>query len=132
MPNNNTAFLVGHIGKEPEFTYVGEKRTPLCKFSLATNFKEGSYEESTWHNIVVWGSLAEYVANLFHKGNSVQVLGRIRNRSYDKKDGSGKGYTSEIIASIVVPAGEIEPSDLNDNDKSETPEAPITKDAYPW
>lgn len=99
----NKVILVGRLGKDPELTYVGAN-TALCKFSLATTDsykdKSGNKQETTeWHNIVVWGKLAE-VCNLYlKKGSQAYLEGKIQYRSYEK-DGQTRYYT-EINANEI-------------------------------
>jgi single-strand DNA-binding protein len=101
----NKAILIGNLGKDPELKYTPGGQA-VANFSLATTEKwtgqDGQKnEKTTWHNIVAWGKQAELVKEYLHKGRQVYIEGRIDNRSYDKKDGSGKGYISEVIVQNV-------------------------------
>ena len=49
-----------------------------------------------WHNIVIWGKLAEIANQYLKKGRQVYLEGRIDNRSYDDKEGNKK-YISEVV-----------------------------------
>jgi len=97
----NKAILIGNLGKDPELKYTPGGQA-VATFSLATTDRwtgqDGQKNERTvWHNIVAWGKQAELVKEYLHKGRQVYIEGRIDNRSYDKKDGSGKGYISEVV-----------------------------------
>jgi len=64
----NKSILHGNVGKDPEVKTIGES-----KVSLATNktFKNSSGEKETkteWHNIVMWGKLAELAEKYVTKG----------------------------------------------------------------
>jgi single-strand DNA-binding protein len=101
----NKAILIGNLGKDPELKYT-PGGSAVANFSLATTEKwtgqDGQKnEKTTWHNIVAWGKQAELVKEYLHKGRQVYIEGRIDNRSYDKKDGSGKGYISEVIVQNI-------------------------------
>jgi len=101
----NKAILVGNLGKDPELSYT-QSGVARCRFSLATNESYtnnvGERQERTeWHNIVVWGKLAETTAKFLQKGRQVYLEGRIQNRSYDDKEGN-KRYISEINANRVT------------------------------
>lgn len=101
----NKAILIGNLGKDPELSYT-QNGTARCRFSLATgetylNNAGEKQERTEWHNIVVWGKLAETVNKFVQKGRQVYVEGRIQNRSYDDKDGN-KRYISEINATKVT------------------------------
>lgn len=101
----NKAYLVGNVTKDPELKYTPNNNA-VCTFNLATNrsIKKGDYWEdvATFHRVVVWGKIAEYINNNVVKGDPVVVEGRIENRSFEDKDGVTK-YISEIIADNVIP-----------------------------
>jgi len=97
----NKATIIGNLGKAPEL-----RRTtggnPVTDFSVATTErytdKQGQRQEQTeWHNIVVWGKLAEIAAQYLKKGSSVYVEGKIQTRSWENN--GQKHYKTEIVAS---------------------------------
>jgi len=101
----NKAILIGNLGRDPELKYTPGGQA-VANFSLATTEKwtgqDGQKNEKTvWHNIVAWGKQAELVKEYLRKGRQVYIEGRIDNRSYDKKDGSGKGYISEVVVQNI-------------------------------
>ncbi|HLH77493.1 MAG TPA: single-stranded DNA-binding protein [Candidatus Binataceae bacterium] len=101
----NKAILVGNLGKDPEVRYLPSGQA-VASFSLATsdNYTDrgGTRQERTeWHNIVVFGKQAELASQYLKKGRQVYIEGRISNRQYEAKDGSGKRYRSEIIAQRI-------------------------------
>jgi len=94
----NKVILFGNVGKDPEVkTFEGGNK--VAKFSLATNksyTKNGEkVTETSWHNIVLWGKLAELAEKYVKKGNSVIIEGEISYRSYENKDGQTV-YMTEI------------------------------------
>jgi single-strand DNA-binding protein len=97
MPSLNRVWLIGHIGHTPEIKYVGDDKKAVLKLTLATTEKYGDKKTTTWHNIVLWGKLAESAGKYMTKGMCVFIEGRIDNRSYEK-DGVKK-YISEVVAS---------------------------------
>ena len=105
MASVNKAILIGNLGRDPEIRYIPSGQ-PVASFSIATteNFtdRNGSRQERTeWHNIVVWGKQAELCSQYLKKGRQVFIEGRITNRQYEAKDGTGKRYRSEIVAQRV-------------------------------
>lgn len=98
----NRAIIVGRLGKDPELKDI--KGTSLCSFSVATSEKwkdkNGQAQERTeWHNIKVFGPMADNCHKYLKKGSQVLVEGKIQTRSYEK-DGDKK-YITEILASSV-------------------------------
>jgi len=103
----NSATLIGRVGKEVESAQANGKT--VAKFSLATteSYKDKSGEKqetTTWHNIVVWGALADVCVKYLQKGSLVYVEGKISNRSWDDKDGNKK-YMTEIVCSEMKMLG---------------------------
>lgn len=99
--NYNKAVLIGNLTRDPELRTMPNGQ-PVVNFGLATNRvyrdKEGNKKEDTqFHNIVIYGRMAENAAKYLARGSSVLIEGRIQNRSYDDKSGQ-KRYISEIIA----------------------------------
>jgi single-strand DNA-binding protein len=49
----------------------------------------------------VWGPKADFCGRYLKKGSSVLVEGKIKVRSYEAKDGSGKKYATDVAADDV-------------------------------
>jgi single-strand DNA-binding protein len=98
----NRADLVGNVTRDPEMrtTTSGQK---VLTLGVATNdrWKDKASgemkEKSEFHNVVVWGDLAEEVMRGVKKGNRVFVAGRVQTRSWETPAGA-KRYTTEVIA----------------------------------
>ena len=100
MAGVNKVILIGNLGKDPELRYTPGGQA-VASFSLATGEKwrdkDGNLQDRTeWHNIVVWGRMAENAKEYLSKGRPVYIEGRIQTRSWDDKDGN-KRYTTEIV-----------------------------------
>lgn len=97
MRGLNKVLLIGNLGKDPEIQNF-DKGALLAKFPLATTetFKDknGQRQDKTeWHNIVIWGTLAEVAQKYLRKGMMVYVEGRIQSRQYEDKEGNKKNIT---------------------------------------
>lgn len=98
--NVNKAILVGRITKELEIKTTTSGKT-VCKFSMATNrsYKDqngNKIEQAQFHNIILWGKLAEIAGQYLVKGQEVYIEGRIETRSYEDKMQNTR-YITEII-----------------------------------
>lgn len=120
----NLAIITGNVTRDPELKYT-PSGSAVCSFGVATNhsIKRGDQWEDipTFHNIIVWGKQAEYIASNVKKGTKVSIQGRIDNRQYEAKDGT-KRYISEIVAETVIPftsprSGSDMPDVNQDNDQ---------------
>lgn len=102
MRGVNKVILIGHLGKDPEVqTFEGGNMK--CKFTLATTetFKDKSgqkQEQTEWHNVVMWGSLADIASKFLRKGTPVYLEGKIKSRSWDDAQSGQKKYITEIVA----------------------------------
>ena len=100
MASLNKVLLIGNLGKDPEVRYT-TSGTAVAGFSLATSekFKNkgGEWEERTeWHNVTLWGRLAEIAGEYLGKGKTVYIEGRLQTRKWQDKEGKDR-YTTEIV-----------------------------------
>ncbi|MFV0483770.1 MAG: single-stranded DNA-binding protein [Bacteroidales bacterium] len=99
----NKVILVGNVGQEPEVRHL-DNNVSVASFSLATSETYSKDNErvttTEWHNIVAWRALADITEKYIHKGSQLYIEGRLRNRSYDDKDGVKK-YRTEIFADTI-------------------------------
>ena len=100
MASLNKVMLIGNLGKDPEVRYTTSGQG-VASFSIATTEKyknkSGDWEEKTeWHNIVLWGKLAEIAKDYLAKGKTVFIEGRLQTRKWQDKDGRDR-YTTEIV-----------------------------------
>ncbi len=97
----NKVFLYGNLTRDPELKAL-PSGSQVAEFGIATNRtykdKEGAKkEEVDFHNIVSFGRQAEVIAQYLKKGRPIFIEGRIRTRSWEAKDGTGKRYKTEIV-----------------------------------
>ena len=106
MASVNLSIVAGYLGDNPKvaMTKTGKK---VASFSVATTERGFQKQDGTvipdkteWHNIVLWGRLAETAEKYLHKGSSVYVQGKMRTRSYEAQDGS-KRYITEIEGEVM-------------------------------
>ena len=105
MAGINKVILVGNLGRDSE-VMTFDNNVKKASFSIATteSFKdrEGNWQERTeWHNIVLWGYLAD---KKLLKGDQVYIEGRLRTRSWEDNSGN-KRYTTEVFGDKVLKLG---------------------------
>ena len=109
MASVNKVILIGNLGKDPELKFLPSGQ-PVANFSIATSEKwkdksTGETKEQTeWHNIIMFGKLAEIAGQYLKKGSSVFVEGRLQTRKWQDKNGQDR-YTTEIIANEMKMLG---------------------------
>ncbi|MBQ6112631.1 MAG: single-stranded DNA-binding protein [Synergistaceae bacterium] len=114
MRGFNRAIIAGNLTRDPDLRYTVNKRA-YARFSVAVNYRykgeNGEYQEGTdYINVVAWGTLGETCGKYLKKGSPVLIEGRIRTGSYEARDGSGKRYTTEIMADNMTMLGSREQS----------------------
>ncbi len=100
MASLNKVMLIGNLGKDPEVRFTASGQA-VASFSLATSEKfkgkSGDMEERTeWHNITLWGKLAEIAGEYLSKGKTVYIEGRLQTRKWQDKNGNDR-YTTDIV-----------------------------------
>ena len=99
--NVNKVVLVGRLTRDPEIRTTASGQS-VASISLATNRfwkdKNGQRQDKTsFHNIVLWGRLAEIAGQYLIKGQETYIEGRLETRQYTAKDGTNR-YVTELIA----------------------------------
>lgn len=101
----NKAMIIGRLTKDPEMrtTQSGQQVT---SFGVATNrsWKNASGEQQEqveFHNVVVWGRLAEICTQYLSKGSQAYFEGRLQTRQWEGQDGA-KRQSTEIVAEEMI------------------------------
>lgn len=98
--NVNKVILVGRLTRDPEIRNTSGGQS-VATLSLATNRfwkdKSGQRQDKTeFHNVILWGRLAEIAGQYLTKGQEAFIEGRMETRKYTAKDGTEK-RTTEVI-----------------------------------
>lgn len=104
----NSVQLIGRLGKDPEVKSF-DSGSKLATFSMATtdtykNAKGENVKDTQWHNVVIWGKLADVAGKYLKKGNEVAVEGKLVHRTYETTAGE-KRYVTEINVNDLVMLG---------------------------
>jgi single-strand DNA-binding protein len=95
----NNITIHGTVGQDPELRFSASNNAVLT-FSVADNYGKDDKKKTTWHNVIVFGKVAENVANSIAKGTTVLITGRYEQEEFTKKDGT-KGKTTKLVADEV-------------------------------
>jgi len=104
----NKVSLIGNLGTDPEVK-VFDSGKKKVRMSLATsdNYRNNNgekVEQTQWHNLILWGKVAEVAEKYLQKGSELAVEGKLTYRSYDDKNGEKK-YITEIIVNELIMLG---------------------------
>lgn len=82
----NIVSISGRLVYEPELKTVGndKKKLPM-RIAVARNDKNRTAD---FINAQAWGGTAEFIAKYFHKGDPIELTGKLQTDSYEKQDGT--------------------------------------------
>lgn len=106
MAANAQISFVGNIGGEPELRFT-PSGAAVCNFSVGVTDRRKTQDgwedgETTWYRCNAWRTLAENIAESLPKGTRVVVVGTLKSRSYETRDG-GKGVSWEVEVDAIGP-----------------------------
>lgn len=101
----NRVQLIGHLGADPEIKSL-EGNKKVARFSMATNDeytdKNGQKVKQTqWHQLVVWGRLAETCEKYLIKGKEIAIEGKLTYRTWNDKDGKIHNITEVVVNELL-------------------------------
>lgn len=97
----NKATLYGRLAHTPELKAL-PNGTKVATMSLATSHvyydaNKQKVEDTDWHNLVVFGKIAETIGQYCEGGQQMLFTGRIVTRKWDDKTTGEKKSKTEII-----------------------------------
>lgn len=94
----NVAAITGRLVKDPELRATSSGKS-VVSFTLAV-IDPDNKESTDFIDCVAWESRAEFLSKYFTKGQKVEVAGKIKTRTFEKKDGQ-KGKATELVAKSI-------------------------------
>ena len=101
----NKAMIIGNLTRDPEVktTPTGQQ---VASMGVATNRQwknqQGEKQEAAeFHNVVVWGKLAEICGQYLAKGRRAYFEGRLQTDTWEAQDGSKRSKT-QIVADDMI------------------------------
>ena len=103
---DNSVTLVGNLTRDPELRFTTGGRGQ-ASFGLAVSRRyqvNNEWQEQTsFFNVVAWGTLGENAAASLNKGTRIIVTGRLEQRSYETQQGEKRNVV-EVIADEIGPS----------------------------
>ncbi len=103
----NNVILMGRITQELELKQT-QSGTAVLSFTLAVEqsfAKKGEEKKADFISCVAWKAQAEFISKYFGKGKMIAIVGNLRTRTYEDKNGS-KHYVTEVYVDSVSFTGE--------------------------
>lgn len=101
MAGVNRVFLLGNLGADPEVKTTPAGST-LANLRLATNeswtdkVTGEPIDRTEWHDVVLFGRLAEVASQYLRKGSGVYIDGKVQTRKWEDQSGQTR-YSTEIL-----------------------------------
>ena len=103
----NKVILMGRITRDLELRQTPQGVSVLT-FTIAVDrsfVRQGEERQADFITCVAWRTQAEFINRHFGKGRMIAVVGNLRTRTYDDKNGT-KHYVTEVFVDEVSFTGE--------------------------
>lgn len=109
MAGETPITVIGNLVADPELRFT-PSGAAVCNFRVASTPRSFNRESNQWEDgqplfltVNVWRKQAENVAESLSKGMRVMVTGRLKQRSYENREGE-KRHVFEVDADDVGPS----------------------------
>ncbi|GAA3935377.1 single-stranded DNA-binding protein [Microbacterium soli] len=109
MAGETVITVVGNLTADPELRYT-QNGLPVANFTIASTPRTFDRQSNEWKDgealflrASVWRDFAEHVAGSLTKGMRVVAQGRLRQRSYQDRDGNNR-TTIELEVDEIGPS----------------------------
>lgn len=105
---NNRVQLIGFLGADPVVKTFDDGKV-MTKLSLATN--EATVEKgkkgvrTQWHQLVVWGKLAEICGKYLQKGGEIAIDGRLAYYAFTDTEGNNRLNAEITVNDLLMISG---------------------------
>jgi single-strand DNA-binding protein len=99
MRGVNKVILVGNATRDAELRQTQSGKA-VSGIRLATNRVVNGQEETQFHTVVCWDTLAKTTATYVKKGDPLYVEGRLQYRSFEDGDGQERGVVEVVAADV--------------------------------
>lgn len=111
--------FIGRLGRDPEVRYF---ESGSCKVSTRIAIprpgaKKNDGQQPDWFGLELWGEQAQAFADALHKGDLVDVTGRVKSESWQDKS------SGEQRSQLVITAEQWSPVGGNAPFQAPTPQA---------
>lgn len=124
--------IVGNIVAEPELRYT-PNGAAVCNFRVASTPRTFDKNTSQWVDgdalfltCNIWRQAAENVANSFTKGDRVIVVGNLKQRSFENKQGERRSVieleADEVGPSLKFATAQVVKSTQNSRSSAQAPQ----------
>lgn len=102
----NIITLAGRLTAEPELNTTNSG-LEVMSFAIAVNrrFAKQGEQETDFINCVAWRRTAVFISTYFHKGDGINLVGRLESRKWTDSDGRNRTSYEVIVDNVEFPLG---------------------------
>jgi single-strand DNA-binding protein len=116
----NKIILSGRLTKDIEIK-VSASGTEYCNFTIAVNrrAKKGEEKIVDFIDCSAFGKTSAFLNSFFHKGDGIEVEGRMESRKYADRDGNNRTAWGVTCDNVQFPVGKASKHDSSGPAESE-------------
>jgi len=99
----NSVELIGRLVYEPEVKKI-ESGSSVLSLRIAVP-RNDKAKTTDFINCQAWDKTADFIGKYFHKGDPIDITGRLQNKSYEKQDGTKVAETFVYIKEAAFVPG---------------------------
>ena len=102
----NIVIISGNLTRDPELRQAGN--TSVLSFGVAVNDRRRNPQSGQWESVpnfvdcIIFGTRADALAGLLHKGSKVAIDGKLRYSSWEGKDGKKRSKLEVVVNEIEL------------------------------
>lgn len=102
----NKICISGRLTRDPEMTTVSNGMEK-CRFSVAVDRRKGKDGEKKvdFFDCAAWNKTGAFIEQWFHKGDGIEVIGRMESNRVEKDDGTKAVYWTLNVDEVEFPKG---------------------------
>lgn len=116
----NNVSISGRLVYEPKLSDNENYKILPMRLAVSRNDKK---KTTDFINAKAWGSAAEFIAKYFHKGDPIELTGRLQSDNYEKADGTkvNDTYIFVLECNFVLSKGKAEATEPKPQDVGPLP-----------
>ena len=102
----NIVSISGNLTRDPELRQAGS--TSVLSFGVAVNDRRRNPQSGQWESVpnfvdcIIFGTRADALAGLLHKGSKVAIDGKLRYSSWEGKDGKKHSKLEVVVNELEL------------------------------
>lgn len=102
----NIVTISGNLTRDPELRQAGN--TSVLSFGVAVNDRRRNPQSGQWESVpnfvdcIIFGTRADALAGLLHKGSKVAIDGKLRYSSWEGKDGKKRSKLEVVVNELEL------------------------------